>query len=118
MWMVIQAVLLTLGLLMFLGFCRHSYYLRKQFFHCPGCGATQLPVREVGLDDDDRDKYAVIVNCMNYRCDGPTNRCRNGYMVLVVRKWAWRLTRPFGWIWSPLPSMVNAIVAIVKRAGG
>ena len=60
----------------------------------------------------------MIINRVNYRCEGPTKRCRNGYMELVVRKWTWRLSRPFAWVWSPLPALLDAIVALVKRAGG
>ncbi len=113
MWTLTQSIGLVLLALCFLGFCRHCYYLERQFLHCKACGATRLQFSYDALDADVTERHAMVVNRTEYRCDGPTEECH--YMDLVVRKWSWRLSRPFAWIWSPLPSLLNAVIAILKK---
>jgi hypothetical protein len=110
---IVGYVLVGLATLLLLGFCRHCYYLPKQFFRCEGCGATRP---ELDMRPGTAHPYTQSTTIYRtlYRCDGPTEKCKQGYMVLVVRRPTWWLTRPFAWMWAPFPAVLDVFSKIVS----
>lgn len=113
MFAILWYVLLGLAVLLFLGLCRHCYHLDKQFYRCDGCGATR-PETGVLTSQTHTHTQTVVVYRTVHRCDGPTEKCRQGLMVLVVRRWTWWLTRPFAWMWAPLPALLDTLSKIAR----
>jgi len=112
---IAEVVAWCVGILLFLGWCHYCHGLPKQYLKCKACGATKSETGYQPLSPDDEHEHSMIVDCLRYRCDGLGEECQKGYMELVVRKWTWWLTRPFAFVWAPLPLTLNAILTIVKR---
>ena len=114
---ILEITGMAVGVSCFLGFCHHCYYLPRQYFKCRACGATRQRSLQDFYDPCAGDS-TVVVKRIEHECDGPKPGCKDGYMELVVRKWSWWLTRPFAWVWAPLPVTMQAISSLLKKSAG
>ena len=103
-----------IGILFFLGLCRECAHITRQYWRCPTCGATRPYVERDVFHQDG--PYAIERVVTEERCDSGEKACVNSHMKLIVRRRSWWLSRPFAWVWAPMPALLDGLRSLRSTA--